>query len=64
MQAGGRKNRRYRHAQGGLLAWKLCGKRGVIDDVVVLRSCVSLGVYQREEGEETINTSKQMQHDA
>ena len=44
--------------KGVLLAWKLCGERGVVDDVVVLRSSVGLGVYRREEGEETINTKQ------
>ena len=36
-----------------LLAWKLCGKRGVIGGVTVLRGYVSAGIYRREEGEET-----------
>ena len=42
---------------GGLLAWKLCCKgRRVIGDVVDHRGSIGLGVYRREEGEETINT--------
>jgi hypothetical protein len=45
-----------------LLAWKLCGEIGVVGGVVILGSSVGLGVYWREEGEETMNTSKQMQH--
>ena len=43
--------------KGGLLAWLLSGKgrvvSGVIGDVVDHRDNISLGVYQREEGEET-----------
>ena len=50
--------------EGGLLAWKLCCKgRRVVGDVVDHRGISSgLGVYRRGEGEETVNTSKQM-HD-
>jgi hypothetical protein len=36
-----------------LLAWKLCGKGGVVGGVVVLRGYVGTGIYRREEGEET-----------
>ena len=41
--------------QGGLLAWLLCGKGGVFDgEAVDHQGIVSgLGVYRREEGEET-----------
>ena len=53
MQARERRNGRYRNDQGGLLAWKLCGKRGVVGGVAVLGGNVGLGVYRREEGEET-----------
>jgi hypothetical protein len=52
--------------KGVLLAWKLCGERGVIDDVVVLMSSSGLGVYRREEGEETVNikhTNATQMHD-
>jgi hypothetical protein len=41
--------------KGVLLASLLCGKRLDVKCVVVLGSSVSLGVYRREEGEETIN---------
>ena len=42
--------------KGGLLAWLLWQERGVVNTVVVLGSSgVGLVVYQREEGEETIN---------
>ena len=36
--------------KGGLLALLLCGKRLIVNGVVVPGSTVSLGVYQREEG--------------
>ena len=50
------KNRRYLVIKGGL-AWLLWQERGVVNSVVVLRnSSVGLVVYQREEGEETMNT--------
>ena len=39
----------------GLLAW-LLWQGGVVVDVVDHRGDICLGVYQREEGEETINT--------
>ena len=42
--------------KGVLLALLLCGKRLVVGGVVDHGSTVSLGVYRREEGEETINT--------
>ena len=56
------RNRRYLVIKGGL-AWLLWQEGGVINTVVVLGSSgdVSLIVYQREEGEETMNT---MQTDA
>ena len=38
----------------GLLAW-LLWQGGVVVDVVDHRGSSSLGVYRREEGEETIN---------
>jgi hypothetical protein len=50
-----RKNGRYRNDQGGLLAWKLYWKWLDFVNVVVLGSSVGLGVYRREEGEETVN---------
>ena len=43
--------------KGGGLAWKLRWKgRRVVVDVVDHRGSISLGVYWREEGEETVNT--------
>ena len=47
--------------KGGLLAWKLCLKRRSVVDIVDHRGDISLGVYRREEGEETVNT-KQRYH--
>ena len=38
-----------------MLAWKLCGKWLDVRGVVVHGSSVGLGVYRREEVEETIN---------
>ena len=41
----------------GELAWKLCSKgRRAAGDVVDHRGNNGLGVYRREEGEETLNT--------
>ena len=56
------KNRRYLVIKGGL-AWLLWQEGGVINSVVGrgTSSGVSLVVYRREEGEETMNT---MQTDA
>ena len=49
-------NGRYRDDQKGGLAWKLCWKgRSVVDDVFDHRGSIGLGVYRREQGEETIN---------
>ena len=54
-------NRRYLVIKGGGLAWLLRQEGGVVGDVVDHRDINSgLGVYQREEGEETINTRKHM----
>ena len=55
-------NRRYLVIKGGL-AWLLWQERGVVNSVVDqgTSSSVNLVVYQREEGEETMNT---MQTDA
>ena len=52
------KYRRYLVIKGGRLAWLLGQVGGVVNSVVVLgtSSGVSLVVYQREEGEETMNT--------
>ena len=36
-------------------------RRRVVGDVVEHRGSIGLGVYRREEGEETVNISKQMQ---
>ena len=42
--------------EGGLLPWNLyCKGRRVVGDVVDHRGNIGLGVYRREEGEETIN---------
>ena len=41
--------------KGGFLAWKLCYKRRVVDDVVDHTGSIGLGVYRREEGGEIIN---------
>ena len=50
------KNRRYLVIKGGL-AWLLWQVGGVVNTVVELGSSnVGLVVYQREEGEETMNT--------
>ena len=56
------KNRQYLVIKGGL-AWLLWQERGVVNSVVDrgTSSSVSLVVYRREEGEETMNT---MQIDA
>ena len=48
--------------KGVLLAWKLCGKRGVVGGVAVLRGHVSAGIYRREEGEEIMNTEQTKHH--
>ena len=57
------KNRRYLLIKGGGLAWLLWQERVVINSVVDrgTNSDVSLVVYRREEGEETMNI---MQTDA
>ena len=50
-------NGRYRDDQrGGGLAWLLWQGGVVVDDVVDHRGISGLGVYRREEGEETVNT--------
>ena len=51
-------NRRYLVIKGGGLAWLLWQERGVVNSVVGrgTSSSVSLVVYRREEGEETMNT--------
>ena len=50
-------NRRHLVIRGGGLAWLVWQERGVVNTVVVLgNSGVGLGVYRREEGEETVNT--------
>ena len=49
--------------KGALLAWLLWQGRVVID-VVDHRGGIGLGVYQREEGEETVNTEQTMHHKA
>ena len=44
--------------KGGLLAWLLKRERGVVNSVVDwgTSNSISLVVYRREEGEETVNT--------
>ena len=42
--------------KGGLLAWLLWQGGVIVDDVVDHRGISGLGVYRREEGEETVNT--------
>ena len=44
-----------RMLKGGLLAWLLWQGGGVVVDVVDHKGIIGLGVYRREEGEETIN---------
>ena len=50
----------------GVLAWLLSQERGVVNSVVDrgTSSGVSLVVYRREEGEETMNIMQQMHIDA
>jgi hypothetical protein len=36
--------------KGVLLAWKLCGKGGVVGGVAVLRGYVSIGIYRERRG--------------
>ena len=40
----------------GGLAWLIWQEGVVVDDVVDHRGDIGLGVYRREEGEETVNT--------
>ena len=47
----------------GLLAW-LLWQGGVVGDVVDHSGIIGLGVYRREEGEETVNTEQTMHHKA
>ena len=44
-----------RMLKGGLLAWLLRQEGGVVGDVVDHRGSIGLGVYRKEEGEETVN---------
>ena len=44
--------------KGGWLAWKLCREGVVTNTVVNHRGIIGLKVYQREEGEETVNTEQ------
>ncbi len=46
-----------------LFAW-LLWQGGVIIDVVDHSGIIGLGVYRREEGEETVNTEQTMHHKA
>ena len=41
--------------KGGWLAWLLWQEGGVVNTVVDHRGIIGLGVYRREEGEETVN---------
>ena len=45
----------------GGLTW-LLWQGGVVVDVVDHRGGIGLGVYRREEGEETVNTEQTMHH--
>ena len=47
-----------RMLKGGLLAWLLWQEGGVVVDIVDHRGGISLWVYRREEGEETVNTEQ------
>ena len=60
------KNRRYLVIKGGGLAWLLWQEREVVNSVVDrgTNSSISLVVYRREEGEETINTMQHKHDDA
>ena len=44
--------------KGGLLAWLLRQEGGVIGDVDDHSGIIGLGVYRKEEGEETVNTEQ------
>ena len=50
--------------KGGLLAWLLRQEEEVVGDVIDHSGIIGLGVYQREEGEETVNTEQSMHHKA
>ena len=50
--------------KGGLLAWLLRQEGGVVGDVVDHSGIIGLGVYRREEGEETVNIEQTMHHKA
>ena len=52
-----------RMLKGALLAW-LLRQGGVVGGVVDHSSIIGLGVYRREEGEETVNTEQTMHHKA
>ena len=57
------KSRRYLVIKGGACLVALARERGVVNSVVELgSSSVGLVVYRREEGEETVNISKQRYH--
>ena len=52
-------NGRYQDDQrGGLPGSSAEREEGVVVDVVDHRDSISLGVYRREEGEETVNTKQ------
>ena len=52
-------NGRYRDDQrGGLPGSSAEREEGVVVDVVDHKGSIGLGVYQREEGEETVNTKQ------
>ena len=57
------KNRRYLVIKWGGLAW-LLWQGGVVIVIVDHRGNISLGVYRREEGEETINIKQTEHHNA
>ena len=54
-------NERYRDDKKGGLAW-LLWQGGVVVDVVDHMGSIGLGVYRREEGEETVNIKQTKHH--
>ena len=52
------RNGRYWNAQGGPACLEALLKRRSVVDVVDHGGGIGLGVYQREEGEETVNTEQ------
>ena len=50
--------------KGGLLAWLLRQVEEVVGDVIDHSGIIGLGVYQREEGDEIVNTEQSKHHKA